>query len=565
MAIRLLLFVLLLTGAAVQQPGALPDRVRVAADRITADQLAKDLAFLASDALEGRNTPSPGYDTAAAFIARRLERAGLKPLGDSGTFFQRYEMHESVADTAKAHLEVNGHRLDFGKDFVLRSLAGELSGSFQMVYVGHGWTVPARGIDPYAGVDVRGKILLVHGPRALPKDVEIRQLGRVSVGASSAFVEAERRGAAGIVFVPLTSALDNWEQMERQNIRRRELEPRVPSAYAAQPVTSVLLSRDATVALLADERVTGVDLIARGDASDYPASFQLAKSIRIAIPVASTTVHHPYNIVALVEGTEPAGNEYITVAAHLDGAVGTRTIEGDRIYNSADDNASGAAATLSIAEQMMTVRPKRSVIFIWDSGEEQGLWGTRHFVKNPPVPLDRIVAHFNIDMIGANRAPGSADEAEERVTGPNEVFLVGPGVLSERADALLERVNRSYLNLRFNRAYDRWDHEFFYPRTDAGPFLERGILTIGFTTGIHDRYHLPADEARFLDPGKMEAIARTVFASIWMLAHTPERPAIDRGIPASVPRYRPADDTRGAETADRVTVVVGSLPHTALP
>jgi len=111
-------------------------------------------------------------------------------------------------------------------------------------------------------------------------------------------------------------------------------------------------------------------------------------------------------------------------------------------------------------------------------------------------------------------------------------------VLSGQTDALLERTNREYLNLRFNRDYDRAESEFFYPRTDAGPFLERGILTIGFTTGIHVRYHAPSDEARYLDPKKMEAIARTVFMAAWMLAHSTERPRIDRSIPTTVLRYQ---------------------------
>src|SRR5690606_34963349 len=206
-----------------------------------------------------------------------------------------------------------------------------------------------------------------------------------------------------------------------------------------------------------------------------------------------------------------------------DGAVGDQVVDGDGIYNAADDNATGSAANLAIAEQLMRApRPKRSIIFIWDSGEERGLWGTRHFVHSSPVPLENIVAHINIDMIGANRAPGFADSASAGVTGPNEVYLIGPGVLSERADSLLERVNRSYLGMRFNREFDRPDHEFFYPRTDAGPFLERGVLTIGFFTGLHDRYHLPADEARYLDPAKMETVARTIFAALWALADAEE-------------------------------------------
>jgi Zn-dependent M28 family amino/carboxypeptidase len=212
-------------------------------------------------------------------------------------------------------------------------------------------------------------------------------------------------------------------------------------------------------------------------------------------------------------------------------------VDGDAIYNSADDNATGSAATLSIAERMIGVRPKRSLIFIWDSGEERGLWGTRRFVHAPPVPLDRIVAHFNIDMIGANRAPGSTDESSPDVTGPNEVYLIGPGVLSTQTNALLEATNRAYLNLTFNRRYDTPESEFFYPRTDAGPFLERGILTIGFFTGLHPRYHQPADEATHLDPKKMELIARTVFASVWALAEAAERPRIDQPIPQTVPRY----------------------------
>ena len=227
------------------------------------------------------------------------------------------------------------------------------------------------------------------------------------------------------------------------------------------------------------------------------------------------------------------------MAAHLDGAVGTREVAGDRIYNSADDNASGSAALLSIAEQMARgPRPKRSVLFIWDSGEEQGLWGTRWFVHRPPVPLSNIVAHLNVDMIGASRSPGGADAQSAEVTERGEVFVLGPRTLSASAGALLDRVNVEYLKLRFNHANDRPDSEFFYPRSDAGPFLERGILALGFTTGIHARYHLPADEARHLDPVQMRDIARTILASAWALADAFERPRIDKPLPPSVPKYK---------------------------
>ena len=545
---RALLPLLAVVAALAQAPATLPDRVRQAADTITADQLGRDLEYLASDALQGRNTAgatgsgiadgrSPGFDAAAAYVVKRLQAAGLTPMGDDGTFYQRFEVRESRVDTDAAALEIGGTRFAFGDGFVMRSLANPISGTYPAVYVGHGWTVPDRGIDPFAGVDVRGKIVLAHGPRALPKGVEIRQLGRVTPGATPVVTEAHQRGAVAVVILPQASVLKDWEQLRDQNLTRRELEPWVPSAYAAAPITSIMLAPPAVEALLAGERVAGADLLQRGDALDYPASFQLSKSVRLEIP-ATTTSYRPYNVVAGIEGSDPAlRNEYITIEAHLDGAVGTRAVDGDAIYNSADDNATGSAATLSIAERMVAVRPKRSLIFIWDSGEERGLWGTRYFVHSPPVPLDRIVAHFNIDMIGANRAPGSPDEKSPDVTGPNEVYLIGPGVLSAQTNALLEAANRGYLNMTFNRRFDTPESEFFYPRTDAGPFLERGILTIGFFTGLHPRYHQPADEAKYLDPKKMEVIARTVFASIWALADAAERPRIDRPIPQTVPRY----------------------------
>jgi Zn-dependent M28 family amino/carboxypeptidase len=535
---RLLLSALFvgLVAAPRAQQGVLPAEVRAAADRITAARLAKDLAFLASDELRGRNTPSPGYDRAAAFIVDRLRAAGVKPFGDDGSYLQHYAMHESHVETAGTFLEVDGKRFDFGSDVVVRSFASPTSGPKPAVYVGHGWVVADKGIDPFAGLDVKGKLVIAHGPRALPAGTEIRQIGRVTPGASSVVAEAARRGAAAVIYIPQASALENWEQASRQNLTRKELVPAVPSAYAAAPATAVLVSRAATEAIFAGETHAGAALLALGETREYPASFELRKPVTLAV-AADTVVHRPYNVVGLVEGSDPVlKHEYITIESHLDGAVGTRTVEGDAIYNSADDNASGSAANLLIAELIGATRPKRSLIFIWDSGEEQGLWGTRHFVGNPPVPLERIVAHVNIDMIGANRAPGSPDAGETRVTGPNEVRLIGPGVLSGAVDALLERVNAGYLQMTFDRAWDKADSEFFYPRTDAGPFLERGILTIGFTTGVHDRYHLPSDEAAALDPAKMERIARTIFASVWALADSAQRPGIDKGIPPSVPR-----------------------------
>jgi Zn-dependent M28 family amino/carboxypeptidase len=521
------------------QPPGLPPAVRAAAEAISEEQVAWDLAYLASDDLAGRNTPSPGFDAAADYITARLARAGLKPGGDNGSFRQHYELHETRVDTNAAALQVGAERFTFGRDFAMRSLAGPISGELPVVYAGHGWEIPERHINPYAGLDLRGKLVLVHGPGAMPRGVQIEQLGRISVGAIAPFEAAYKRGAAGVLFITRAADLIRWDELKGANTVRRELEPAVPSAYAANPITSLLLTPAVTTALLDGETLSGPAAMRLGDQAEYPASFQLKKTVTVRVATSEPTVYRPYNVVAILEGGDPKlKDEAITVFAHLDGAVGSREIAGDRIYNSADDNASGSAGVLSIAEQMAAApRPKRSIVFVWDSGEEQGLWGTRRFVSAPPVPLDRIVAHFNVDMIGASRRPG-ADAASSGVTERNEVFLIGPRTLSAQASVLLDRVNDGYLKLRFNRQFDTPQSEFFYPRTDAGPFLERGVLTIGFTTGIHNRYHLPADEARALDPVQVHAIARTVLASVWMVGDAAERPGIDQPLPRTVPKYR---------------------------
>jgi hypothetical protein len=532
------LLLALLGYAAVDARQALPDAVRAAAESISSEQLAWDLAHLTSDEQQGRNTPSTRFDAAADYIAARLARAGLTPAGDDGTFRQHYELHETRVDTDAASITIAERRFAFGRDFAMRSLATPVSGPLPVVYVGHGWVLPGRGIDPYAAVDVRGKLVLAHGPRVLPKGVEVQQVGRTVVNADPPLVAAAARGAAGVLFITQATELVRWDELRGANTIRRELEPGVPSAYAAPPITSVLLAPQVTEALLEGESLGGRAALSLADRGEFPASFQLKKQVTVHVPVASRSVSRPFNIVAMLEGSDPRRKaEAVTIAAHLDGAVGTRSVDGDAIYNSADDNGSGSAALLSIAEHMAGApRPKRTIVFMWDSGEEQGLWGTRRFVHAPPVPLSAIVAHINVDMIGASRRPGSADEALKTVTERNEVYLIGPRVLSAQAEVLLDRVNDSYLKLRFNREHDRADDEFFYPRTDAGPFLERGILTVGFTTGIHPRYHLPADEARFLDPLQMHAIARTVLASLWALADADERPGIDKPLPSSVPR-----------------------------
>lgn len=527
MRIFFCLFALLLPATAVAQ---LPPDISAAANRIDRTQVQRDLDYLASDALLGRATFTPGFDSAAAYIAARLKRAGLQPFGDNGTYFQSYYVRSTTADTSALYLEIGGRRFRHGDILVNPGEVMPVSVTAPVVYVGHGMRSPSRGVDPYAGIDVRGKFVLMHMgvlPRgirrdSLPEDVEFP------------FRAASARGAIGILYLPPPRLLQLWGRIRAQAGTFEDLVPNVRSAYSsAGRAADILLQPQVTELLLAGEPGFIPDTV------NYAPSFQLRTPVTLHVPIADSVSRRGYNVLAKLEGSHPQQrNQYVTVAAHLDGAVSPIPVAGDSIYNAADDNASGSAGTLAIAEQLARApRARRSIVFIWDSGEEIGLFGTRSFVGKPVVPLDRIVTHFNVDMIGVTRAPGSPDSASTDAAGGNEVYVSGPRVLSASFDSLIEQTNRALLNMHLNRKFDRADHEFFYPRTDAGPFLERGVLAVGFFTGLHPRYHRPSDEARFLDAGKIAAVSKTLLGVIWAVANAESPPRIDKPMPTNVPRY----------------------------
>jgi hypothetical protein len=143
----LLLALFMLPAVPAAQRYALPEAVRGAAESITLAQLAWDVARLASDEWRGRNTPSPGFDAAATYIADRLAKVGVEPFGDDDGFRQHYDLHESRVDTEGAHLEVGSARLRFGTDFLMRTFATTIDATLPVAYVGHGWVIPSRGID----------------------------------------------------------------------------------------------------------------------------------------------------------------------------------------------------------------------------------------------------------------------------------------------------------------------------------------------------------------------------------------------------------------------------------
>src|SRR5436190_4217051 len=429
-------------------------------DTISAAQLRTYLSFIASDEMEGRDTPSRGLDTVAKFIALNLARWGFKPYGDDGTFFQKIALRREALDPAKSIAEIQGQKFSIGDFFIPNAVGGNLTGP--LVFAGNGWVIKSKNLDPYQGIDVKDKTIVVvgSGQGAPPKGITRADLGGVAgVDWSSPGTYAQRHGAKGVLIIPDATAVQNWEQL-----RLRILQPgrAVVEKFIAQtnqtPVSSVLMSTKMANALMAGEKFDVATITSRADTADPVPAFELSANKNVAITVTVKSERPmTQNVVAVWEGSDPVlKNEYVAMGAHYDHVGICAPGTADPICNGADDDGSGTTALLGMAEALAHAkqRPRRSVLFVWHCGEEKGLWGSRYFTDYPTIPLDKIVTQLNIDMIGRSKKEGDTDPRNKDLSGPNEIYVIGSKMMSTELGDLSETVNNSFLKLDYDVRYD---------------------------------------------------------------------------------------------------------------
>ncbi len=549
---RRLLTVLLLTSVLVTaSPSTYPQRAadkskKAAAsvtaqrgiDTISASQMRDYLTFIASDEMEGRDTPSRGLDTTAKFLAMNLSHWGLKPAGDDGSFFQRIELKRERSDGGQTKVEFNGRTLAMGTDYLPLG-SGNVSG--QLVFAGNGWLMKSKEMDAYKGVDPAGKIVVVYGPpNSLPRGVTRADLRAMGQDAMSPMDYARSKGAAGVIFVADYQFLANW-QSNRQRMMERgaTVVAKFQRQQTNAALPSIIVSPEVANSLLAGEQ-PNFNTIMTASTDAPPPAFLLNDQKKVTLNVASTSESIPtQNVVAVWEGSDPVLKaEYVALGAHYDHVgSGCRPTANDRICNGADDDGSGTTALLSIAEALAKAptRPKRSILFVWHCGEEKGLWGSRYFTDYPTVPLNAIVAQINIDMIGRSKKPGDTNPRNNSLTGPDAVYLIGSTMMSTELGELVNSVNKSYLNLTFDTKYDdpKDPNRFFY-RSDHFNYARKGIPIIFFFDGEHEDYHGVADTADKIDYEKMEKITRTVYMTAWEIANRPVRLKVDKPLPAQI-------------------------------
>jgi len=506
-------------------------------ETITAAQMRGYLSFIASDEMEGRDTPSRGLDTVAKFIALNLGRWGFKPYGDDGTFFQKIALRRDALDATKSIAEINGEKFRVGDDFVPNPVSATVSGP--LVYAGNGWVIKSKNLDPYPGVDVKDKIIVVSGQPfpGFPRGVTRQDLsGKRGEDWNSPAGYAQQHGAKAVLIIPDPQTAQNWEPQ-----RQRALSPggAVVEKFSTQPngppVPSILMSMRMANALLAGEKYDAATLSGTEAIPAFDLSATKTVNINVAVKTDRPTTQ---NVVAVWEGSDPVlKNEYVAMGAHYDHVGICAPGQADAICNGADDDGSGTTALLAMAEALSRARqrPKRSVLFVWHCGEEKGLWGSRYFTEYPTVPLDKIVTQLNIDMIGRSKKEGDTNTSNKELTGPDAIYVIGSTMMSTELGALSQQVNKSFLNLSYDVKYDDpADPNRFFFRSDHYNYARKGIPIIFFFDGVHEDYHRPGDEPQKIDYDKMEKVARTIYMTLWEVAGLPTRPKVDKPLPAQL-------------------------------
>lgn len=550
---KLFVFFLLLSSLAVPQPPIVAQRkvkagattpAAVAAqrgiDQITAAQMRAYLSFIASDEMEGRDTPSRGLDTTAKFLALNLTHWGFKAAGDDGSFFQRIALRRDRVDAAETRVELNGEKLSLGDDYIPAATSGTLSG--QLVFAGNGWLVKSKNMDAYKDIDARGKIAVIfNAPQGLPRGLRRSDLsGKQGEDWMSALDYARKVGVAGVIYVPDFQFLANWDRNRSRTMERGSTMPEKFLAQSRPPVPSITISPKVANAVFQGEKLNAATLFEQAfGGSEAPAPFALSaeKKVTMNIAVKNDTLG-TQNVVAVWEGSDPVlKDEYVALGAHYDHIGIGNPVNGDAINNGADDDGSGTTALLAMAEALAhaSTRPKRSVLFVWHCGEEKGLWGSRYFTDYPTIPLDHVITQLNIDMIGRSKKEGDTDPRNANLTGPNEIYVIGHTMMSTELGELSEAVNKSFLNIGYDYRYDdpKDPNRFFY-RSDHYNYARKGIPIIFFFDGVHEDYHRPSDEAQKIDYQKMEKVTRTIYATLWELGNRATRPKVDKGLPAQL-------------------------------
>lgn len=462
-------------------------------------RLLGHLRYLSSDELEGRGNGSIGMDKAARYLANEFHRYGLKPVGSQGTFSQPFSIKAGQVLGSDNRLTIQGtlSRSEFsvGEHYLLLTHGSTATVSGDLIFAGFGITAPQLNYDDYADLDVRDCVVLafehqpLEGLRNSPfHGHDLSPYASVIHKA----LNARSRGAVALILIP-----DYFNH-------RGSPFPKSTVVKSVEDIgiPTILLTGNLSARL---SRVLGQDLfqISSSLQTRLTQSFSLeGVSAQLGVDVVQVS-HRVKNIVGCLPGNS---DEVIIIGAHYDHlGLGVDSslapYQVGEIHNGADDNASGVAGLLVLAQDLATTRSRRTLLFAAFAGEELGLLGAQHYIEHPPLPLDLTVAMVNLDMIG--RSEG-------------DVLIGGVGTAEEFRELLHRVESRSPLTFRYSRT----------PRgsSDHLAFASVGVPILFFFSGLHPDYHKPSDDWEKIDIFHTQQIVQVVRQVVDRLSLLESRP-----------------------------------------
>lgn len=453
--------------------------------QISAKEMLKNIEFFSSEKLEGRFPGSKGYEMAASFSAAYFKNFGLTPIY-SNNYFQPVPIeYNEITGPVKLEKIQQGksiQQFENGSDFVCRGFSGKGAITAPVVFCGYGMTFPEFGYDDYATADVKDKIVLVFKQNpSWAKEIE----GINTMLTRFKAKNAAQHGARAILFVTTPNMTNPQKPIGSIMDGTGEQLPDFPQMQISLELANQLLMK------------SGKNLSSMQswiDSLKMPVNVEIGDTMHLEVNAKYEKDHFSKNIIAVLPGSDAKlKNEYLVIGAHLD-HVGK---QGDIFFPGANDNASGSAAVLEIAKAFATaeLHPKRSIIFVLFTSEEQGLNGSKYFTDNSPVPLEKIIAMLNLDCIGH----GDSIQAGGGSTVP-VLWQV-----ARRQDSL----NTHLMTAK------TWPGG----GADAQAFFDKDIPTLYFATkNSYTHLHLSTDTPKTLNTELLEKVTRLVFLTALEIA-----------------------------------------------
>lgn len=546
--IRLTLFLFFCVSIVFAQ---IPEGYEAGINTISGKEIFNNIKFLASDSLKGRSAGSEENNVAAKYIASKFKEYGLKPLfeGRQRTrvvddsiyensllpanqsldfYFQKFSFKRSKLSDNNL-LSVNSNypegsstlKFNFGIDFLIQftGVAKNLSLNFPIVFAGYGIEKGESGYNDFVDasgkeINIKNKIVLIVDGFPLERDSGSTFSKSRNAHYRNPLRKAEvaaEKGASALLVIGSPFKVEPPFNIKYQNLSKsfkRQFDYLAAQKSSSIPI--IFISPTVLDEIFKNSGKNFENILEEIERDLKPQAFEFRnKRVNIEINF-ETEIINTQNVVGFIEGTDPIlKDELIVLGAHYDhigfGYYGAMSkSNAGLVHNGADDNASGTCGLIELAEAFSKSKPKRSLLFVAFSAEENGLLGSRYYVHYQPLKqLNKTVAMLNFDMIGRNEP---------------ELLWIGAAFYGEDIRNIIEKANKE---IGFELLYNTGLLSF---ASDQASFLKKEIPSAFFFTGLHDDYHTPFDDIEKINPTKIERVAKLGFLTGWIIANQESKP-----------------------------------------